>query len=281
MMTPFGSNGSGHTTQWMIITISIKQSQHRKQRARKKQSKWRTDHSKQPWLSNTVFFVHNTNPWKAKQTNTSLPMSSPKQSGNKRTKEPKVSPSNKKSNTGKMDLMEVDDDEKTGPGILSTKTINTTVNAKYHDVLPTILDFGGTDNHTAKSCMPFVSATGQGSVASEKEWMLLASNLASKDRCEESDIKGPLTNEEVVELRVFLNWMAYTPPTVTCTKVKNSQCSATSSSSCWYGAKIKKQKKLNIAKSLRNAEEGKQRWKRISEEKQSDLPKRSSTPTCI
>ena len=119
MMTPFGSNDSGHTPQWTIITISIKQSQHQKQRARKKLSKRRTNHPKQPWLSNTVFFVHNTNVWKAKQTNTSLPMSSPKQSGNKRTKEPKASPSNKKSNTGKMELMEVDDDEKTGPGILS------------------------------------------------------------------------------------------------------------------------------------------------------------------
>ena len=119
MMTPFGSNGSGHTPPWMNITISIKQLQHRKQRAHKKLSKWTTNHPKQPWLSNTVFFVHNTNAWKAKQTNTSLPMSSPTHSGNKRTKEPKASPSNKKSNTGKMELMEVDDDEKTGPGILS------------------------------------------------------------------------------------------------------------------------------------------------------------------
>ena len=104
-----------------------------------------------------------------------------------------------------MDLMEVNDDEKAGPGILSTKTLNTAVNVKYHDVLPTILDFGGTDNHTANSCMPFVSATGQGSVASELHRIVRIAAKASQFKD-----KSPSKKEESEVLKKGLKpeeWM--------------------------------------------------------------------------
>ena len=157
----------------------------------------------------------------------------------KRSKESKPSASNKKSNTGQMDLMEVDQNEQIGPNILSIRIVHTTVNTNYHDVLPTILDFGGTSDHTAKSCVPFTSNTGSGGVAAElhrlvkiaakptrfkgrtpskkeesevlkkglrtTEWLTLASTIYQKEKYNESDINGILTEEEIVDLLVFLN----------------------------------------------------------------------------
>ena len=63
-----------------------------------------------------------------------------------------------------------------------------------------ILDFGGTDNHTAKSCMPFVSATGQGSVASELHRIVRIAAKASRFKD-----KPPSKKEESEVLKKALN----------------------------------------------------------------------------
>ena len=309
-MTPIGPPADDHRSPRTITPIYIEHNQHRKQRARKKlfnRPHYRyKQHSKRPPVIETRLPRYI---WSSRASNTSIPMSSTEGS-KKRSKAPTPSASNKKSNTGQMDLMEVDQNEPIGPSILSARIVHTNVNTNYRDVLPTILDFGGTADHTAKSCIPFTGNTGTGGVAAElhrlvkiaakatrfkgrtpskkeesevlkkglrtTEWLTLASTIYRKEKYTSSDMNGILTDEEIVDLLVFLNRMAYTPPTITCTKVRNSQCTATSSSSCWAAAKqalgshyhkatIKKQKKLNIATSLKDAEDKKRRKKQQKE----------------
>ena len=258
-----------------------------------------------------------TNCWKSANTNTTMQTSDP---ANKRVRDSPQRTASKKTKDQEAKAM----DESFEDLILESGMVSTEVNNCMFDITPRIKEMGGTDEDVSTSKKAFLSMAGTGGMLthlhamvrlggkvvrygkspttaqesdavksglSAEEWLRFSTSLANKETHENMHVSEILNPEEQLKCMIFLNRVAHTGPQVTCGRVQYSKCKATSTSTCWYGAKTAlgswyvkdltlKQKKLNIKSSLALARETTQTKEYVLDEEERQA-KKAPKPSVI